>query len=134
MKKKAVVSSAVLCFIIVAVAYFSLPSPLLNNTDDVQIYQVRVANSEYKYEDITDQVDCIKLAQIISAYTRSKLPHSFAPYQITVGDIEINGTAGNKSMHILLGDVDVIYESANKGGYTIYNSEQLVSDVLQMIQ
>lgn len=134
MKKKAVVGSVILCSIIIATVYFSLPSPIAKSADGVQIHMIRLANSDYEYEDITAQIDFGELAQIISKYTRSRLPHAFAPYQITVGDIEIICTVENKWMCILLGADDVIYESANQGGYTIHNSEQLVSDVLQMIQ
>ncbi|AEE97997.1 hypothetical protein [Mahella australiensis] len=134
MKKKVIIIGIILCLIVSAAIYFSLPAPIINNKDNLQIYRVSIANSKYDYDDVTSQIDCNKLAQLISTYNRSKLPHSFAPHQITVGEIEIDAIADNKVMHIILGDVNVVYESADKGGYTIYNSEQLESEVLQMIQ
>ena len=138
MKKKVVfllfLIVVVLCLIFIAVDYFSTPAPLVTDADNLKIYTVCIVNSEYKKEEITDIIDCNKLAQIISSYSRSRLPHSFAPYQLSIGEIEIDIMDNNKTLHIILGDINVIYDSGDKGGYTIYNSDQLKDSVLQLIQ
>lgn len=134
MKKKAVIIVTIICLTIIITTYYSFPSPIISNIDDVKIYHVAIIDSDYKEEDITSQIDCVKLVETISSYSRSKIRLPFAPTQITVGDIEIDGTDDNKTMHILLGNTNVIYESADKGGYKIHQSEQLKEDVLGMIQ
>lgn len=134
MKKRAVVIAPILCLIVIITTYYSLPSPIINNLDDVKIYHVAIIDSDYREEAITSQLDCGKLAEIISSYSRSKIRLPFAPTQITVGDIEIDAIDGHKTMHILLGNTNVIYESADKGGYKIHQSEKLKDDILRMIQ
>ena len=133
MKKRIIVTGAITCHIVSAAVYFSVPAPIADDPDDIRIYLVTVANSECVHEDITGRIDCSQLAQVISGYKRSKLLHSFAPYQIAPSEIEIVGSAGNRTMNILLGDVDVVYESADRGGYIIRNGEQLASDIMKMI-
>lgn len=114
--------------------YLSIPSPVINDADKVQIGAVSVINSEYKSEDITSRIDCEKLARVIGTYNRSKLPHHFAPRQIAVGDIEIDYIYNNKSKHIILGSVNVVYVSADKGGYEIQDGDKLLNDIKKMIQ
>lgn len=111
-----------------------MPSPIFANYDDYEIHHVSITNKDYKEEDITGRIDCAELVKLLGSYERSRLPHTFAPYQMTAGDIQIDGTAVNGPVHILLGRDSVIYESADKGGYTIHKSGQLVNDILQMIE
>ncbi len=111
-----------------------MPSPVFVNYDDFEIHHVSITNQENKEEDITGRIDCAELAKVISSYERSRFPHTFAPYQTAAGDIQIDGIAGNGPVHILLGRDSVIYESADKGGYTIQKSGQLINDILQMIE
>jgi len=133
MKKRIIVTGVITCLIVIAAVYFSVPAPIADDPDDIRIYLVTVANSECIHEDITGRIDCGQLAQVISRYQRSKLPRSFAPYQIAPGEIEIVGSAGNRTMNLLLGDVNVVYESADRGGYVIRNGEQLASEVRKLI-
>lgn len=134
MKQKIVAAGVILCLTIIGSIYFATPSQIVNNPDKVQIQRVIVVNSKYEDEDITSQIDCKKLAQTISSYNRSKISHRFAPYQMAIGDIELDYTDNNKVRHVLLGSVNVVYESADKGGYNIYNSDQLIINVKKMIK
>ena len=133
MKKKVFVSGIILCLVAFAIN-LSIPSPIINNVDKIQIYAVSVINSKYEDVDITSQIDSGKLARVISSYNRSKVPHHFAPHQMSVDDIEIDYIYDNETRHIVLGSVNVVYESADKGGYTIYDSDQLMNDVNKMIR
>lgn len=131
--KKRVIFSGLILILVVLAFYLSIPAPIIKNADEVQIYAVNVINSKYENEDITSQIDCRKLEQVISTYNRSKLQHQFAPYQIAIDDIEIDYTHDNKPEHIILGSVNVVYESAEKGGYEIHDSDQLLNDIKKMI-
>ena len=135
MKKKLMIAGILLCLIVSAVIYFSIPAPIISAKEGLKGCLVDVVNDEYMLEDITGQIDCDKLVQIISKYTRSRLPHSFAPYQLTVGEIDIHAVENNRPFHIILGNdgVNVIYSSAEKGGYTIHNSEKLFADIKALL-
>lgn len=132
MKKKALTAGIILCLIIISI-YFSTPSPIVKNPDNVQIHWVNVVNSQYKTEDITSQIDCNQLVQTISGYSRSRIPYSFAPYPIAAGDIDIGYFDNGKLKHISLGEVNVVYESADKGGYKIYNNSKLMGEINKMV-
>jgi hypothetical protein len=129
MKKNVLAAGIVLCLAAIAAICIFVPAPIIKDPDDAEIYLVRVVNPEYDYDDITEQIDCDQLVQIIAGYTRSRLPHNITPYQMTVGDIEMSGIVEGKSMHFCLGSVDVVYGSTDKGGYTIHDGEQIDCDV-----
>ncbi|WP_143162380.1 hypothetical protein [Sporobacter termitidis] len=78
-------------------------------------------------------MDCKALASIVSKYQCSRLPHSFAPYPLSQVAVELNGVNGNNSLHIILGDINVAYESANKGGFSIKNSGALLNEILTVM-
>ena len=132
MKKKALTAGIMLCLIIISI-YFSTPSPIVKNPDNVQIHWVSVVNSKYKTEDITSQIDRNQLVQTIGCYSRSRIPYRFAPYQVAVGDIDIGYFDNGRLKHISLGKVNVVYESADKGGYKIYNNSKLINEINKMV-
>lgn len=72
------------------------------------------------------QAGCKTLASIVNSYKWSRLTHSFLPYQESQVVVELNGFNGNTPLHILLGDINVSYESANKCGFSIRNSSALL--------
>ncbi len=126
-KKMIVIGSAAIVMIIAAILFFSQPKQIVDTGYDI-------GRVTYNGNDVTEQVDCEKLASIVSKYTCSRLPHAFAPTQTSQVVVELNGSDGGKALHILLGDINVAYESANKGGYTIQNSEVLLTEILGVIR
>ena len=126
-KKIIVMGSAAIVMIIAAILFSSQPKKIVNTK--YEIHRVM-----YKDNDITEQVDCEKLASIVSNYTCDRLPHTFAPTQTSQVVVELNGNDGGKPLHILLGDINVAYGSANRGGYTIQNSKPLLNEILYVIQ
>ena len=130
MKTKSIITgSIVIAIIIVGIIFFSQSKNIVDQIDSYDIFQV-----ECNGEDITKRVDCDVLGSIVSKYKCSRLPHKFAPIQTSQVEVEINGTADRKPLHILLGDINVVYRSADKGGYTIQNSEGLLTEILHIIQ
>lgn len=128
MKKKIIViGSAAIVMIIAAILFFSQPKKIVDTAYDI-------GRVTYNGNDVTEQVDCEKLASIVSNYTCSRLPHTFAPTQTSQVVVELNGSDGNNPLHILLGDINVAYESANRGGYTIQNGKALLTELLNIIQ
>ncbi len=125
MKKKLVITGIIIIAIIIASIYFSQPKNIINDINRYNINRV-----VYNGVDITDRVDCKTLASIVSKYKCSRLPHSFSPYQLSQVVVELNGDNGDKPLHIILGDINVAYESGNKGGFSILNSSALLNEIL----
>jgi hypothetical protein len=136
-KKKLIIAGILICCIIIAVIYYSIPAPIFARPANVKIHRVEIITTEFMSEDITNRIDCNKLVQIISKYSRSRLPRSFAPYQMTVGQIDVDGIGSNGPFHIILGNdatyVNVIYSSAEKGGYIIQNNKELFNEILLLL-
>lgn len=126
-KKMIVIGSAAIVMIFAAILFFSQPKKIVDTAYDI-------GQVTYKGNNVTEQVDCEKLASIVSNYTCSRLPHPFVPYQTSQVVVELNGSDGNNPLHILLGDINVAYESGNQGGHTIQNSKALLTEILDVIQ
>ena len=126
MKKIVVIGSAAVVIVIAAILFFSQPKMIVNTGYDI-------GRVTYKGNDVTEQVDCENLASIVSNYMCSRLPHSFR-YHTSQVVVELNGSDGDKPLHVLLGDINIAYESGNRGGYTIQNSEALLDEILNVIQ
>ena len=127
MKKKLVVTAIIImiAIIIAAIAYFSQPQNIINDINRYNIGRV-----VYNGVDVTERVDCKTLATIICKYNCSRLPHYFSPYQESQVVVELNGVNGNTPLHILLGDINVAYESGDEGGFSIINSNALLNEIL----
>jgi len=128
-KKFVITGSIVIVIIIAAVMFFSQPKNIVSETDGYDIYRVK-----YNGEEITERVDCAELASIVSNYKCSRVRHLFVPVQASQMAVELDGTDGNKPLHIILGDINIAYESGDKGGYTIQNSKALLAEIFDVIQ
>ena len=128
MKKKLLAAGIVLLLIAGAIWWF-MPRPLVEAD-----YTVHVMRTGETLEDVTDQVDCEKLAELLQGYTCGHFRRSFAPFQLSESTVEISGMDSRGVWHILLcEDARVVYQSSDQGGYLIHNSEELWSAVLEMI-
>jgi len=128
-KKHNLIKSIVLVIIVAAITFISQPKYIVYQKGSCDIYQV-----VYNGEDVTERVDCSMLALIVSMYKCDRLPQPFAPLQDSQMVVELNGNANNKALHIVLGEVNVAYESGHKGGYSIQNSEDLLTEIISLIQ
>lgn len=118
-----------LASIIVAIILFSFqPKNVVNQPDSYNIFRVT-----HNGEDITNQIDCHALQQILSSYKCHRFPLSFGPYQTSQIIIEINGYADGRPLHILLGEINIAYSSGSKGGFTIIKSEELLKEIISLI-
>lgn len=124
MKKKFVITVMIVIAIAAAISYLSQPKSIINNIDRYHISQV-----VYNGVDVTEQVDCKTLASIVSNYKCGRLPHRVAPYQESQVVVELNGIDGKNILHIILGDINFVYENANKG-FSIKNSDALFREIL----
>ena len=128
-KVSIIIGITVVC---VGVAFYLLqPKDIVENPELLDI--VRVASySKSEGTEITESVDLNKLADILSRYQSGRIPKSFAPYRLSEIRYEINGTYNNKSLHILLGDLNIAYESS-EWGFEIKNSSKLLAEIDALI-
>lgn len=133
MKKKltilAVAAVALLCILI----YFLQPRAIVRDADLLDIHRV-VHNVEIEEQDITGQVDLNLLKKIIAGYKCSRTPVFFAPYQQEAVVYEIDGTYAGRAFHLLLGEINIVYESGDQGGYRIQNSAALLSEIKRFVE
>ena len=112
----------------VGVAFYLVqPKDIVESPDLLDIYRV-ASYSKSEGTEITESVDLNKLADILSRYQCGRIPKSFAPYMLSEIRYEINGTYNNKSLHILVGDLNIVYESS-EWGFEIKNSSKLLSEI-----
>jgi len=129
MKKRLVITGIIIIAIIIAaIIYFSQPKNIIND-----INRYNISGVVYNGEDVTEKVDCKKLASIVSKYKCNRLPYYFGAYQQSHVVVELNGIYGNNSLHIILGDINVAYGSGNKGGFSIQNSSALLNEILNIM-
>lgn len=131
--KKSIMIAAALLLVSAALIYLATPSKVVKDPHKIEIQSVNIYNSNLEEENITAQISSKMLAQTLSHYDRSKMPHPFSPSQIKEGNIDINYLDNGETKHIKLGNVNVVYESADKGGYQIKDSNKLLADINKLI-
>ena len=128
MKKKLVVILAAL-LLIVGAAWQLLPIPAVEA--DFQVQLVRVGT---ELENVTEQVDTEALSALLQGQTRSRFRRQFAPIQLTDTSVEITGMDSRGHWHFALdADMQVVYDSAEKGGWPIRNGEALLTEVWDIL-
>jgi hypothetical protein len=129
MKKKPVIAGIIILAVIAAAAvYFSQPKNIIDDINRYSIHRV-----VYNGVDVTERVDCVALASLVSKYQCSRLPRSSTLYHQSQVVVELNGMNGDDPLHILLGDINYAYESGDKGSFSIINSGALLNEILKIM-
>ena len=134
MKKKLVLTVVIAIAFVGISIYLLQPILIVKDIDLLDIDTVIHNVDNEERTDITEQVDLDLLSNLISRYECSRIPHSFAPYQGQDVLYWIDGTYNNKELHIILGNINVIYESSDKGGYKIKDSEKMLEEVISLAE
>lgn len=92
--------------------------------DACQIYRV-----SYAQADVTDKLDLQQLALVLSGYRCSRLPIPFRSYAQSDVVLEIDMLIQGQPMHLLLGNLNIVYRSSGSGAYKIRNSQTLLYEV-----
>lgn len=128
MKKKAIAMFAGLAVILGAV-WWSQPRPLVG--EDYKVHLVCMGET---LENVTDKIDVEALEKVLQGQTHGRFRKQFAPHQLTENTVEITGMDSRDHWHILFcEDACVIYDSAEKGGWPIQNSDELWAEVLALM-
>ncbi len=126
-RKKKWLRAAVVIGVLVAAFVVFVPQEFFDwdSEKELQVYRVVSINDADERVDITEEVDLEALEIRLYLMEGSRYRSQFSPYYMGQTQYEIDLFYGEDSFHILLGDssVNYLYESAERGGYKIKNSE-----------
>ena len=99
--------------------------------EDFQVQLVRVGT---ELENVTEQVDPEALSVLLQGQTRGRFRRQFAPVRLMDPSVEITGMDSRGHWHFSLdADTQVVYDSAEKGGWPIRNGEALLAEVWDIL-
>ncbi len=132
--KKRIIFIIVLIFAAVGSFMFFVPQKFFCSKNNIEIHSVDVFVDGRK-KDITEEIDTKSLEKYIVLMEGKRVKTNFAPFEGSKVKYEINGIYNNKPFHVLLGEnnINYLYESSEKGGYKINNSDVWISIVDNLI-
>ena len=141
MKKKWIAAGAILCAAVLAAVYCLTPAPLLRDPQGAAIHRIELAvpsGDGVAAVYLTGQADLDGALILLSDCSRSRLPRSFAPFTMEEGMLELSLMDGGRTCHIVLGgnsgrDLFVVYESADRGGYTIHDGARVREALMALL-
>lgn len=132
-KNITITALALFLLIIGGTVFLYQAKPIIKDGSRFSIFRV-MYNHDNISEDVSEKINLRKVESIINSYQCKRLAHSFAPYQHDKVIIEIDGISDSRPIHLLLGEINVIYESADIGGFEIQHSDKLLLDILELIE
>lgn len=128
--KKAGFLIILLC--IAAMAFIFTPKKYFGKNDDISLYRV-IWNGSGERVNVTETSDLEGIEQLLKNMKCKRYAAPFTP--LSGADIvcEIDGDMGSAPLHIVFSSSGgYVYESAEKGGYKIYDSEKLAEEIKNM--
>jgi hypothetical protein len=98
------------------------PKKIINGSDII-------TDLEVKYHGSKIPVNNNELINILSKYDTMLSLTDYFPYKIEKIDFEINFIYNSRPFHILLGEFNIWYESADMPAHNIINSQQLEDEL-----
>ena len=125
MRKKRMIILAAALLLLAGAAWYSRPCWAVG--EEFQVQLVRVGT---ELEPVTEQVDTEALSVLLQGQTRGRFRRQFAPTQLTESTVDITGMDSRGHWHFTLdAQTQVVYDSAEKGGWPIRNGEALLDEV-----
>ena len=135
MKKRRILWISVVAALVVLLAaggYFLLrPRPLFDaEHDKLELAWVKSGDQQEEY---TDRIDEQALTELLSQAEVSLMLDSPFPYAADQVAFEIYYHCNNKPLFLLLGEINIAYESSDKPVYRIQNPGALLEAVERML-
>ena len=135
MKKRRILWISVVAALVVLLAaggYFLLrPRPLFDAEHDK--LELAWVKSGAHQEEYTDRIDEQALTELLSQAEVSLMLDSPFPYAVDQVAFEIYYHCNNKPLFLLLGEINIAYESSDKPVYRIQNPGALLEAVERML-
>ena len=97
-------------------------------------YRIYYVGAGEGLRDITDQVDLEAMGALLQDVERRGYRIGFSPVQLKESSVDIGVLDSSRHWHFYMDeDICVIYDSAEKGGYPIVNSEELLEQVWTLL-
>lgn len=124
MKKRFYIGIVIIVFILlITVLINSNSKPIVLIEDGQSISAITINGQKFVDEMIVNEmIDLLKQFDVVET------DNPF-PIETTKTDIEVDYTDNNKPKHIVLGSVDILYESADKDIYSIIDGEKLYLEI-----
>lgn len=94
---------------------------------------VALTDISYEGKDITNKVDANEFIKLLSTSMCKRTFKTYSPYNGSDVTWEIDLIWNDNPMHILLGNINIWYESANKGYYEILDADLLKQVLEKMV-
>jgi len=131
---KKYIALALIVFAFIAYCFFcNLSMPIVNDVSllDIDCITENLENGEFI--DITDEVAIDAIENTITQYSCKLQKSPCSPYLRSSVQYELNGNYNNKPIHILLGEINIVYSNASEGGHKIINHEDLLSEMSAIV-
>ncbi len=131
MKRKTLLIIAIIVLAVAALFlifddYF-IPRPIIQeDVKDAQFFDVLYLNDEVS-------ANAYQVVDILKNYNSVKSFKDYSPYPQDDVIIEINMVVNQKPLHVVLGDFNIWYESADMGSYEIIDGERLLSEMMDLL-
>lgn len=127
MRKK--VGMAVCAVLIVLFAALSFwPQPVVSDAAQYEIQRVTYYE-DGQPEEITDRVDLVQLKALLAGAQCSRMAQTRGSYSLDEVAFEIDGVCAGQPLHIILGDFNEVYVSADEGDFEIRDGAALLAQV-----
>ena len=134
MKKRVITGIAAL--VVLAVAWCTIPRPLVQ--DSYQLDYVEYQGETLHFHDESSKAEREAIETLLRTYQRSAVARRL-PWD-GYGSLCLTGGDSRRPLHIILSDgrgggtpCYMLYTSADKGGYPIWNGEKLMEELLDIL-
>ena len=135
MKKKVIIGTVVLA--VLAVVWCAIPRPLVGSS--YQLDYIEYQGETLHFHDDSSKAERETIEALLRAYQRSAVARRL-PWG-GYGSLCLTGGDGRRPLHIVLHDGSgggtpcyMLYTSADKGGYPIWDGEKLMEELLDILE
>jgi hypothetical protein len=122
--KKKIIFTSIVIILILGISWVYYPRKIVSENDHFIGFKVNYHNSIIK-------VNQNKIIKILGKYRAITTFVDYFPYEANKIDYEIDFIKNSKSIHILLGEFNIWYDSRNGISHNILHARQLKQDLLK---
>lgn len=132
MKRKPFV--IVLCIAVLcgALVYAFIPRDVAPQAEQLEVWRVQRMVGDAKFEDITSQINSMRLSELLTSCKASRLPFYQSSYSLDTVQYEIDGRYDGKPLHFVLGKNSFVYEST-PWNYRLHDAQALIDTLDAML-
>lgn len=127
--KRLLICAATLLLVLVVVFILSVPQQYFAGDEPFEIHRIVYRDFTNHETVITEDISAESLTSLLKTVECKRYRVLLAPHLTSVVRYEIDGRYHQEPTHIILGDayLNIIYNSADKGGYQILDSDDLLA-------